>query len=127
MAAFRNGRAVRKPWFVLLTLLAFGLAVGTGTFLWQAVQTSSVLAVQARIEALQPVLTMSRVLVIGLAALAWPPAVQALHRWGRIDRAGAARMRSLRWRAVTWLVVLELMLGQDLPGRFLGALQGTGA
>ena len=85
------------------------------------------LAVQARIEALQPVLTMSRVLVIGLAALAWPPAVQALHRWGRIDRAGAARMRSLRWRAVTWLVVLELMLGQDLPGRFLGALQGTGA
>lgn len=127
MAAFRNGFAMRRCWFVLLTLLAFGLALGIGALLWQSVQTTSVVAVQTRIEVMKPVFTAIRLLVIALVALLWPAVTRTLHRWRRVDEAGVARLLSLRWRVMTWLVVIELMLGQNLLGQFLAALQGASA
>ena len=127
MAAFRNGFAMRRRWFVLLTLLAIGMALGIGALLWNAVQTSSVVAIQTRIEMMKPVFTTIRLLVIGLVALSWPAITRTLHRWGRVDEAGVGRLLSLRWRVVTWLVVIELLLGQNLLGRFLAALQGASA
>jgi hypothetical protein len=125
VAVFRNGIALRRRWFFLLTLLAFGLALGIGAFLWQAVQTSSVVGIQIRIDVMRPLFTTIRVLVIGLVAWSWPAITRGLHRWGRVDEAGAARLLSLRWQIVTWLAVIELMLGQNLLGRLLTALQGT--
>ena len=125
MAAFRNRFAMRRRWFVMLTLLAFGLALGIGAFLWQSVQTSSVVAIQTRIDVMKPIFTTIRFLLIGLVALSWPALTNVLHRWGRVDEAGAAQLLSLRWRIVTWLVVIELMLGQNLLGRFMSALQGA--
>jgi len=122
---FRNGIALRRRWFFLLTLLAFGLALGIGAFLWQAVQTSSVVGIQIRIDVMRPLFTTIRVLVIGLVAWSWPAITRGLHRWGRVDEAGAARLLSLRWQIVIWLAVIELMLGQNLLGRLLTALQGT--
>ena len=119
---FRNGLTVRRRWFVLLTLLVFGLALGIGAFLWHAVQTSSVFAVQTRIDVMKPIFIAIRLLVIGLVALSWPAVTRALHRRGRVDEAGAARLLSLRWRILTWLVTIELMLGQNLLSRFLTAL-----
>lgn len=127
MAAFRKGFAMRRRWFVLLTLLTFGLALGIGALLWQSVQTTSVVAVQTRIEVMKPVFTAIRLLVIALVALLWPGVSRTLHRRGHVDEAGAERLLSLRWRVVTWLVVIELMLGQNLLGRFLAALQGASA
>ena len=127
MAASRNGFAMRRRWFVLLTLLAFGLALGIGAFLWHVVQTSSVVALQTRIEVMKPVVTAIRLLLIGLVALSWPAMTRGLHQWGRVDEAGVGRLSSLRWRIVTWLVVIELMLGQNLLGRFMSALQGASA
>lgn len=127
MAASRNGFAMRRRWFVLLTLLAFGLALGIGAFLWHAMQTSSVVALQTRIELMKPIFTTIRILLIALVAMLWPAVTRTLHRWGRVDEAGAARLLSLRWRIVTWLGVIELVLGQNLLSRFLTALQGTSA
>lgn len=127
MAASRNGIAMRRRWFVLLTLLAFGLALGIGVFLWYSVQTSSVAAIQTRIEVMKPVATAIRLLLIGLIALAWPATTRALHRWGRIDEVGVGHLLSLRWRIVTWLVVIELLLGQNILGRFMFALRGASA
>jgi len=115
---------MRRRWFILLTLLAFGLAFGIGVFLWQSVQTSSVVAIQDRIDVMKPVLTAIRFMVIGLVALTWPAIVRGLHRWKRIDEEGMARLLTLRWRIVCWLLVIELMLGQNLLGKFLAALQG---
>lgn len=126
MAAFHNGIAMRRRWFVLLTLLAFGLALGIGVFLWYSVQTSSVVAIQSRIEVMKPAATAIRLMLIGLVALAWPAMTRALHRRGCIDEAGIGYLLSLRWRVVTWLVVIELLLGHNLLGQFLAAVQGTG-
>jgi len=125
MVAFHNRSAMRRRWFLMLTLLAFGLALCIGAFLWQSMQTSSVVAIQTRIDVLKPMLTTIRFLLIGLVALLWPALTNVLHRWGRVDEVEEAQLLSLRWRIVTWLVVIELMLGQNLLGRLLTALQGT--
>jgi hypothetical protein len=110
-----------------MTRLALGLALGIGALLWHAAQTSSVVTIQTRIEMMQPIFTVIRFLVIVLVALSWPAITRALHRSGRVDEAKAARLLSLRWRIVAWLVVIELMLGQNLLGRLLAALQGASA
>ena len=64
MAASHNGCAVRRRWFFLLTLLAFGLVLGVGGVLWYSVQASSVVAVQTRIQCLKPILTGIRLSLI---------------------------------------------------------------
>ncbi len=127
MAVFSNGFAMRRRWFVLLTLIAFGLALCIGFYLWHAVHASSIVAIQTRIEMMKPILTTIRCLVIGLVMLSWPIITRVLHRLERIDEAGAGQLMSARWRVVTWLVVIELMLGQNLLSRFLAVLQESGA
>ncbi|WP_293687907.1 hypothetical protein [Thiolapillus sp.] len=122
MAVSNNGFILRRRWFFLLTLLAFGLALGAGVILWRSVETTSVVAVQTRIDALKPVLTGFRLTIIALVAIAWPWLVNALHRWGRIDGTQAANLLAVRWRIVTWLVVIELVLGQNLLGQVLAIL-----
>ena len=118
---------MRRRWFVLLTLLAFVLALGAGGLLWQAVETSSVSAMQTRVVAMKPVFTGTRLLLIALVALAWPVATQRLYRQGRIDAAQATTLKVLRWRVVTWLMVIELVLGQNLLGQVLALLRGSRA
>ena len=127
MAVSNNGFALRRRWFFLLTLLAFGLALVAGAILWRSVETTSVVAVQTRIDALKPLLTGIRVYLIALLAMGWPWIVNALERWGRLDETQAGNLLAVRWRIVTWLVVIELGLGQNLLGQVLAALQGSGA
>ena len=122
MAAFHNS-ANRRRWFFLLTLLAFGLALGAGGVLWYSVEISSVITVQTRIESLKPILTAIQVSLIALLAIAWPWLANGLRRWGHLDAAQAATLLALRWRIVTWLVVIELVLGQNLLGQLLVAFQ----
>ena len=113
-----------RRWFFLLTLLAFGLALGAGTILWYSVETTSVVAVQTRIETLKPFLTSIRLSLIALVAIAWPWIVNTLQRWGRLDEIQAENLLAVRWRIVIWLVVIELVLGQNLLGQVLSVLQG---
>ena len=124
---FRNGFAVRRRWFLLLTLLAFALALGTVASSGIRCETSSVSEIQTRVDALKPVFTGIRLFLIALVAVAWPFVTNRLHRWGRIDEAQATALLALRWRIVTWLVVIELVLGQNLLGQVLAVLQGSRA
>ena len=127
MAVFHNGRALHRRWFLLLTLLAFALALVAGGILWHSVETSSVSEIQTRVDALKPTFTGLRLFLIALVAVAWPFVTSVLHRWGRINEAQATTMRAQRWRIVTWLVVIEGVLGQNLLGQVLVMLQGSRA
>jgi len=124
MAVCRNGLIMRRRWFVLLTLLAATLTFAAGVLLWQAVETSSVSALQFRVEVMKPVFNGIRLVLIALVALTWPLVTQRLYRAGRIDDEQATTLKALRWRLVTWLVVIELVLGQNLLGQVLTLLQG---
>ncbi len=125
MVVFRSGLALRRRWFLLLTLLAFALMLITGSILWHSVQTSSVSEIQSRIDALKPLFTGFRLFLIALVAMAWPLLTSGLHRWERIDEGQRDTLDNLRWRVVIWLVVIELVLGQNLLGQVLAVLQGS--
>ena len=124
---FHSRLVLRRRWFFLLTLLALALALGLGGILWHSVETSSVSKMQAQVDSLKPVFTGFRLLLIALVAIAWPFVTNNLHRWGRIDKAQVTTMLALRWRVVTWLVVIELVLGQNLLGQILAVLQESRA
>ena len=120
---FRSGLVMRRRWFVGMTLLAVILALLVGSVLWHSVETSSVATLQTRIGALKPVMTGFRIGLIALVALLWPVTVNRLQHWGRIEAAQAATLHALRWRVVTWLVVIELVLGQNLLGQVVAVWQ----
>ena len=125
MVVSHKGITLRRRWFFLLTLLACGLTLGVGAILWYSVETTSVVAVQTQIEGLKPVLTGFRLALIALVAIAWPWFTKALHSWGRLDETQATNLLAIRWRIVTWLFVIELVLGQNLIGQVLFVLQGS--
>ena len=127
MAVFHSQRTPRRRWFFLLMLLAFVLALGMGGILWHSVETSSVSEIQTRVEAMKPIFTGIRLLLITLVAVAWSFVTNNFHHRGRIDEEQATAMLALRWRIVTWLVVIELVLGQNLLGQVLAVLQGSSA
>ena len=127
MAVFHNGFDVRRRWFLLLSLLAFALALVTGGILWHSVETSSISEIQTRVDAMKPVFTGIRLVLITLVAMAWPFVTNGLRHWGRIDEGQRDTMDNLRWRIVTWLVVIELVLGQNLLGQVVTVLQGNKA
>ena len=123
MAVFRSGFALRRRGFLLLTLLAFVLALGAGGLLWQSVESSSVSEVRVRIDDLKPVFDRFRLGLIAMLAMSWPFLVKRLHRWERINEAQTMTLLALRWRVITWLVVIELVLGQNLLGQVVAVWQ----
>ena len=125
MAVSSNAMLKRRSGLVVMSLLAFILVLAVGAYLWQAIEASSLSMVQAQIGQLKPFLTTLRLLLIGLIALFWPTMMNLLHRSGRIDAEGRVRLLTLRWRVTAWMMVIELILGQNLLGQFLAAWQGT--
>jgi len=127
MVVFSSATTNRPRWFWRFTLLAITLTLVAGAFLWRTLEIAAITEVQAKIEALNPVFTGIRWLLIGLVAGFWPALTDWFYRRGRIDTAEKNQLKALRWRVLAWLVVLELMVGQNLPGHFLQAIQGSGA
>ena len=124
MAAFSNGAPLRRRWFLTLSLVAVGGVIAVGLVLWQAVELNSLSTVSERVAAAKPFASAIRFVLIGVLALAWPrlPALWAGAN-GNDDRTHV-RWMALRCRVVGWLLVIELVLGQNLIGRFLGAISG---
>ena len=127
MAVFHSRFVVRRRWFLLMALLTFVLTLVTGGVLWHLVETSSVVAIQTRVDAMKPVFTGFRLFLIALVAAAWPFVTSGLRHWGRLDELQATTLLALRWRVVTWLMVIELVVGQNLLGHVLAVLQGSKA
>ena len=125
MAVSSSAMLKHRSGLVVMSLLAFFLVLAVGGYLWQAIEASSLSVVQTQIGQLKPFLTMLRLLLIGLITLFWPTLMNLLYRTGRIDAEGRARLLTLRWCVTTWMVVIELILGQNLLGQFFAAWQGT--
>jgi len=107
-----------------LSVLAVVLAAGVGVLLWQAVELSSVAQVAAQVDELKPVATGIRLALIGLVAALWPGLIGLAQRAGRIGKERRNDLLAQRWRLVGWLLVIELVLGQDLLGRLFAATTG---
>ncbi len=113
----------RHRWFLLLTGLTLVLSTGVGMFLWHWVQSTSLYTVEIAVSHLTPIMSIVRLGLIALVAGLWNPAVQRYARHCRLDMTRRHRLMGLRWRTVTWLMVLELVIRSGDPlHTLLGAL-----
>lgn len=110
---------IRRRWTLILSLAALAASALIGLGLMQMTHTSSLEAAQERAALLTPFATAIRVLLIMLTALLWEPLCRAIARRRGLDREHLAALLAWRWRAVGWLVVIELILGQNILNRFI--------
>lgn len=120
---FNNSGAKRKG-FLIATFVAALLAALVGYWLMHRLQTDSVQSVQQSIDDWRLTLTLCRWMIIALVGFGWNIGVERLAKIGKIHSAQADQLHRYRWRAVTWLVILELVLGQGLVVKFLGITAG---
>ena len=124
MAVSSKSAVMRRRGLLGLSLLAVFLSVGVGVLLWQVVELSSVSRVSAQVDQIKPFASALRLAAIGLVAALWPKLVRLAHRYGRIGEGKREDLLAQRWRVVGWLLVIELVLGQNLFGRFFVVTSG---
>ncbi len=111
---------MKRRGFLVLTLLALVLSAVVGAVLWQRVQTTSLAAVEAEWQLRAPLLAGVRLSLIALIAVFWQPITRMLVKHEALGTEDPAVLANQRWRILTWLVVLELILGQEMLNRFFG-------
>ena len=116
---------MRRRGLLGLTVLAVVLTMGVGLLLWQAVELSSVSTVFAQIDRFKPFASGVRLALIALLAALWPRLVHLAHRRGRVDDSQRDSLLVQSWRVVGWLLVIELMIGQNLFGRIFATTTGS--
>jgi hypothetical protein len=66
-----------------------------------------------------------RLAFIVCVALLWGPVVRQLRAGDQIYEIRMHELLALRWRVIAWLLILELLIGQNLVPRLIAALTGT--
>ena len=120
---FNNSGAKRKG-FLIATLVAVLLTALVGYWLMHRLQTDSLPSIQQGIDSWRLTLMLCRWTVIALVAFGWNVGIEYLARTGKIHSVQKEQLLRHRWRAVTWLVILELVLGRGLVVKFLGVTAG---
>jgi len=119
-----NSRAQRKG-LLIATLAAALLTALVGYWLMHRLQTDSVQSIQQSIDTWRLTLTLGRWTVIALVAFGWNAGVEYFANTAAINFTQAEQLHRYRWRAATWLVILELVLGQGLVVKFLVMIAGS--
>ncbi len=111
-----RGVATAMAWTMLAVL------VGLGWLFWG--QWPSAFPIERTLDAVRPWFLLWRVALFGVLMGFWPFWVRLIARWRHLSDAQHARLAGARWTIAVWLVVLELVLGQNMVGRFLNLLVG---
>ncbi len=104
----------KRPWFLRLCVLAIVSAIVIGAVLMVSLKSTNLESLQSSIGDYRTRMTAIRLTIIGLIALIWPKLVQQTERSGAISTERSTELRKLRWRIISWLLVIELLLGQNL-------------
>jgi hypothetical protein len=115
----------QRRWFVRMTLLTVVLALVLGSILMFAVQLSSVTMVQGQVNTYGAWLSIFRLAFIACVALLWRPIVRQLLAGNRVYEIRMHELLALRWRVIAWLLILELLIGQNLIPGLIAALSGA--
>lgn len=121
---FSNVRS-RYKGFLLCTAVAVVLTARVGYLLMYRLQTDSVQSIQQSFDSWRITLTLCRWTVIALVAFGWHNAIRRFTAVGKMSSVQAEHLHGMWWRAVTWLILLELVLGQGMVVKFLEHLTGT--
>ncbi len=115
----------RRKGFLLCTTVAALLTAGAGYLLMHRLQTESIQSIEQTMATWRLTLTLLRWGVIATAAFSWSYVVQRLSASGKLSSVQAEYLTELRWRAATWLILLELVLGQGMVVKFLDLIAET--
>jgi hypothetical protein len=113
---------VRRRWFLTLSLIAAMGMIAVGAILWQAVGVTSLTTVSELITTAKPFASALRITLIGLVVIAWPWLRRRQPSANGQDDHEDTHWKRLRWRVVGWLLIIELVLGQNLIGHFVSAI-----
>ena len=122
--AASNSRSRRRGLlaFSVVTMLLIA-AVGIG--LWHVVAVDSLARVGAAVTRLSALASVVRGVLILSVALAWPRLLTWLQKRGSIAVSDRAVLLAARWRIVGWLLIIELLLGQQLLSHVVRAWNGS--
>ena len=114
---YGRGQRGKRRWARRLTVIAILSSMILGIVLWQSLPLSALDSTASRMSELKNKASVVRLFIIAALFLAWPSVV----RLGtRFFGPSASRLQSARTRVCGWLLVIELLVGQNLLGRALG-------
>lgn len=105
---------MQRRWFVRLSALALILVVIMAGLLAVTGHHSDLEILHSNIQNYRMATTAVRLSAIALFALAWPKLVRASEQRGHISLERSVELQALRWRIVTWLLLIEALIGQNL-------------
>ena len=110
-----------RPWRLLLGLFLALVVLGlVGQMAWT--QLAGPAAVDHGLQAARPWFLAWRVLFYTAIVLCWNPVVERIAQHQGWESDHTAFVQGLRWRVAIWLIIFELVLVQNIVGRFLGGL-----
>ena len=113
-------RSTRWTWrFSLLSLVAASLM---GYAIHHGFNVSTAAALTAWTAGLHVKASCLRVGLIILVAIFWPQIIRFFSRTARLSASHTSWLLMLRWRSIFWLTMVELILCQSLPARFLAVV-----
>jgi len=111
--------ALRLGMFLGFIAITFG--AGTALLLWT--RSEPPLEITQKLAAARPWLLAWRFLLFGALIGFWPGFSRCVARWRGLTNDQLARLLQARWHVAAWLFALELLLGQNVTGRFILYLQ----
>jgi hypothetical protein len=111
-----------RRWTLLFTFLALALAFVVGAILLELTRFYSLDQIRDNWSRVTPYAALVRLTLIGLTAAFWGPITRFIAARYRMDAPGQERMYAARWRIVGWMMVIELVVGQDIINRFIVAM-----
>ena len=120
-----NSLRSRRKGFLVLTTMAALLTALVGYLLMHWLQTESVQSIHYSIDSWRTILTAIRCTAIALLALSWNHLLAWCCKAGMFTRSQAPYLTGLRWRIITWLMLLELVLGQGVLVKAMGLVVGA--
>jgi len=117
----------KRRWFLRLCALTIVSAIVIGAVLMLLLNSTSLESLQSSIDDYRTKMTAIRLTIVGLIALIWPRFVRSTELTGAISIERSTELKQLRWRIIAWLLLIELLLGQNLIWRLLQTVDGSGA
>ena len=113
----------RYTWTLFATFLMLLVAFFVGLILFQLAKFYSLDQITRSMAHIAPYAAALRLGVIGLIAAFWRPITKFIGARYRMSDADLALMYAARWRVVGWLLVIEVVIGEDIINRFILALR----
>ena len=121
--AASNSRS-RRGGLLAFSLLTLVLAAAVGIGFWHVVSVHSLARIGAAVAHLGALASLARSALIGSLALGWPRLLAWLQERDSITVSDWAILLAARWRIVGWLLVIEMLLGQQLLSHVVRAWSG---